>query len=400
MKHIKLFVAVFFMILSFQANAQYTFFNPSGAFAIEVSLPNSNLKRLPINQNSISSLAVIGDYIVGGTEATEGLTPYVFVASIEEKRVLNIYNINDIIKSQRSIPTGFVKGKEGILYAGTIASRNSENKGGHLLQITVGENGKVKIKDHGTPVEGEGILALTGNSTRIKLFGVTYPSGKFFSYDIETCKTKTYENIMPSAADLRLLGDYGLTATEYLCSALLETDNGMIYGSAPLNRLFYFNPKTEKFKFFEDYIPKVWGRKPMGAIESWVKGADGKIYGGNAGDGQLFVLDPVTNKIKNLGKPIMMNRLRGLSFGADGKLYGIAGAAPGYVHLFSYDTTNGFIDLGNPEFVMLAPGIEQGINWRGFQLRTITSSEDGKYIIMGEDESLSQLMVFPILENK
>ena len=389
MKYIKLFVAIFFMILSFQANAQYTFFNPKGAFAIEVSLPNSNLERLPINQNSISSLAVVGDYIIGGTEATASLTPYVFVASIEEKKVLNRYDINDVIKNQRSIPTGFIKGEKGILYAGTIANRNGENKGGHLLQITVGENGKVKIKDYGTPVEGEGILTLTGNSTRTKLFGITYPSGKFFSYDVETCKITTYENILPSAADLRLLGDYGLTATEYLCSALIEADNGMIYGSAPLNRLFYFNPNTETFTFFEDYIPKVWGRKPMGAIESWVKGEDGKIYGGNAGDGQLFVIKPSTNTIKNLGKPIMMNRLRGLSFGADGKLYGIAGAAPGYSHLFSYDDTNGFIDLGNPEFVMIAPGIEQGINWRGFQLRTITASEDGQYIIMGKMSHLA-----------
>jgi len=83
-----------------------------------------------------------------------------------------------------------------------------------------------------------------------------------------------------------------------------------------------------------------------------------------------------------------------------GKLYGIAGAAPGYAHLFSYDDTDGFVDLGNPEFIMVAPGIEQGINWRGFQLRTIVSSEDGKYIVMGEDESLSQLMVFPTQENK
>jgi hypothetical protein len=46
---------------------------------------------------------------------------------------------------------------------------------------------------------------------------------------------------------------------------------------------------------------------------------------------------------------------------------------------------------------MVAPGIEQGIAWRGFQVATLTASEDGKYMVMGEDESLSQLMVFPII---
>ena len=44
--------------------AQYTFFSPKESFAIEVSLPNTELKRLPIYQNSISSLIVTGDYII------------------------------------------------------------------------------------------------------------------------------------------------------------------------------------------------------------------------------------------------------------------------------------------------------------------------------------------------
>ena len=52
--------------------------------------------------------------------------------------------------------------------------------------------------------------------------------------------------------------------------------------------------------------------------------------------------------------------------------------------------------MKNPEFIMVAPGIEHGILWRGFQLATIAASGDGKYIIMGEDESLSQLLIFKI----
>jgi hypothetical protein len=91
-----------------------------------------------------------------------------------------------------------------------------------------------------------------------------------------------------------------------------------------------------------------------------------------------------------------MGRLRALAFGRDGKLYGLAGGAPGYSHLFSYDENEGFYDLGNPEFTMVAPGIEQGILWRGFQLGTLVASADGKYIVMGEDEALSQLMIFPV----
>ena len=93
----------------------------------------------------------------------------------------------------------------------------------------------------------------------------------------------------------------------------------------------------------------------------------------------------------------MMPRLRGLTFAKDGRLYGIAGALPGYAHLFSYaPDKEGFKDYGNPQFTMTAPGIEQGIDWRGFQLGTIASSEDGKYVVMGEDEALSQLLIFSV----
>ena len=394
-RNIKLLFAFVVCGMTVQVNAQFTFFNPEGAFAIEVSLPNTDLKRLPINRNSISSLAVIGDNIIGGTTASEGLTPFIFVASLKDRKVINILELDKIIKGQQRVSTGFSRGKGNVLFAGTIANQNRDRSsiGGHLLQVLVGENARVEVKDLGIPVPGEGILTLTVNASKTKLYGISYPSGKFFVYNIESGKTKSFKDIIHSESNLK---HYALQPDDYLCRALIEADNGMIYGSAPINRLFYFDPKNEKFTFFEDYIPKVWGRKPMGSVEAWAKSKDGKIYGGNAGDGQLFVLDPITNKIKNLGKPIMMNRLRGLTFGADGKLYGLAGATPGYAHLFSYDEVNGFIDLGNPEFEMRAPGIEQGINWRGFQLQTIVTSEDGKYIIMGEDESLSQLLVFPV----
>jgi hypothetical protein len=50
-----------------QVYAQFDFFSPKEAFAIEVSLDNTSLKRLPVYRNAISSLVVSGDYIVGGT---------------------------------------------------------------------------------------------------------------------------------------------------------------------------------------------------------------------------------------------------------------------------------------------------------------------------------------------
>ena len=390
-------IAPFFIFITGKLQAQYTFFNPEGAFAIEVSLPNTDLKRLPIYRNSIASLVVVGDYIIGGTSAVDGKTPFVFTASLSKREVSFVYDLEEIISSQQQIQTGFCKGKNGKLYAGTIANEVDleTQAAGHLFETNLDHNGGINIKDLGIPVPGEGILALTINAKRTMLFGITHPSGMFFTFNIETGETKKYPDIAPSEEDLNIMKEYALSPMDYLCKALIEDSNGLIYGSALINRIFYFNPVEEDFYFLEDSLPEVWGRKTMGSVESWTKSKNGILYGGNSGDGQLFELDPKTKKVKNLGKPIMMNRLRGLTTAKDGKIYGIAGALPGYAHLFSYDENVGYVDMGNPEFEMKAEGIEQGIKWRGFQLRTIVSSEDGKYIIMGEDESLSQLLVFP-----
>lgn len=396
---IKSFAVASFAFMAAPGYSQYTYFKPEQGFGIEVSLSNSNLKRMPMYRNSISSLTVIGDNIIGGTCAKEKLAPYLFVASLSKRELVQLKDVNDVLKGQRSIQTGFFKAKNNTLYAGTIANKltDGSNGTGHLLQVNVGTGGDISVVDLGTPVNGEGVFALTGNNNTGMLYGITYPSGVFFSYNIATKTFKSYNGAKPTQDELNVVdNEFHHKPEEYLSSSLIVDEKGMVYGSKPINKVFYFNPADESFNTISD-LPEVWGRRTLGRAEAFTKSADGTLYGGNAGDGQLFQIDPATNKVKNLGKPIMMNRLRGLTFGADGKLYGLAGALPGYAHLFSYDAKNeGYTDLGNPQFILKAPGIEQGIEWRGFQLQTITASEDGKYIVMGEDEALSQLLIFPV----
>jgi hypothetical protein len=354
---------------------------------------------MPMYRNAIASLTVVGDNIVGGTSANDNLSPFVFVASLSKRELTELKDLDEVVKGQRSIQSNFFKGTNGVLYAGTIANKQSDGSegSGHLIKVTLGAQSSINITDLGIPVKGEGVYALTGNVNTNTLYGITYPSGIFFSYDVEKKTFKSYNNITPTKVDLDILKfEYHQKPEEYLCSALAIDDNGIVYGSQPINKIFSFNPSDETFKTVSD-VPEVWGRRTLGKTESWTKSKTGLLYGGNRGDGQLFELNPSTQQVKNLGKPIMMNRLRGLCFGGDGKLYGIAGALPGYAHLFSYDPKDkGFTDMGNPQFILKAPGIDQGIEWRGFQLQTITASEDGKYIVMGEDEALSQLLIFPV----
>jgi hypothetical protein len=385
-----LFVVLFFTC-ALNAFSQYSFYVPKVSFAIEVSLENTSMKRLPMYRNSISSLIVSGDNIIAGTTAKEGLSPFLFTASLSKRDMVEILDLEKVIPGQRAVATNFSRGKNNALYAGTLANKNQS---GHIIEVKVDGAGKISAKDLATPIEGEGIFALTAAANGTMLYGISYPTGIFFSYNVATGAVKKFKDVVPTPKNLSTISEYVLKPDDYLAKALVETSQGQIIGSFPINQLFAFTPSTQKFDIYKDSLPEVWGRKTLGQVESWAKSRSGKIYGGNAGDGQLFELDPVAKKMKNLGKPVMMPRLRGLAFGNDGRLYGIAGATPGTVHLFSYSEKNGFVDHGNPQFIMKSPGIEQGIEWRGFQLGTIAASEDGKYIVMGEDEALSQLLIF------
>lgn len=374
--------------------AQYSYFKPMEGFGIEVSLSNTSLLRMPMYRNAITSLTVQKDFIIGGTTAQGNRAPFLFVASLSKREMLTLKDLNNDLPGQTSIRTGFFRADDNAMYAGTMAAGAGS---GHLLRVEVGADAGIRVADLGTPVPGEGVFSLTGDASRKMLYGISYPSGFFFSYNLGSKSFKVYKNSGVTPKDLRkLVHEFHQKPEEYLSGAMITDQQGLVYTSQPVNRLVVFNPTDESFTTITE-LPEVWGRRTLGRTESWTKTADGLLYGGNAGDGQLFQLDPATRKVKNLGKPAMMNRLRGLCVGADGKLYGLSGALPGYVHLFSYSPSGeGFTDLGNPQFILKAPGIEQGIEWRGFQLSTITASEDGKYIVMGEDEALSQLLVFPV----
>ena len=376
--------------------AEYKFFGPRGSFAVEVSLenPGANRLRLPIYRNAITSLAVVGDYAIGGTTARKGLSPFIFAVSLSRKNLEEAFDLGMVLPYQHSVQSGFARGQQGELYAGTMP--DAEGGSGHLIKVRI-SSGKLKVIDLGVAVEGEGVFALAGDAERGVLYGISHPTGKFFTYEINSGETAVYDQTSPDKRQQAYYHHYSLEPEQYLSRSLVLDSEGRVYGSRPINKIFRFNPATGSIEILSGELPEVWGRRPLGRVDSWAAAADGTLYGGNAGDGQLFKLDPATGRVTNLGKPIMMNRIKGLAFGADGRLYGVAGSLPGYAHLFYYEPQGkGFVDLGNPDFPLYVPEIAERLPWRGFQIATVTASEDGRYILLGEEESQSQLMVFPV----
>ena len=375
--------------------AQYTFFSPKGSFAVETSLENSDDLRMPMYRNAMSSLAVSGDYVLGGTTADKGMSPLLFTTSLSKRKLTAVKSVDDFIKGQLAIGTGFTSSRSGkLFYAGTMPQPGSGN-GGHIIEVQLNPQGQPVVKDLGEPIPGEGVFALTFNADANEFYGIAHPSGKFFTHSLKTGKTVVYSQTVPSETDLGTYHSFALAPEDYLSRALIVDARGRVYGSRSVNKMFCFNPADKSFTLLKDELPFVWGREVLGRVDAWAKMPDGTIYGSNAADGQLFRLDPVQQTIVNLGKPIMMPRIMTMTPGKNGTLYGVAGATPGYAHLFTYHPQKGFRDLGNPEFEMVAPGLEQGIKWRGFQIASMATATAGNYIIMGENEALSQLMVFP-----
>jgi hypothetical protein len=371
------------------AGAQEPGFAPAESFAVEVSLENATALRLPIYRNAMASLAVVGDYAIGGTAAEVGLSPFVFAVSLSKRRLEAAFPLGRILPGQRAIESGFGRSRDGMLFAGTIPE--AAGGSGHLLSVRV-ENGALEVIDLGIPVPGEGIFTVTSDERAI--YGISCPSGRFFVFHRADRSTEVYAKTVPDRTALAELQQLLLKPEDYLSRRLAIDKAGRVYGSLPMNRLFRFDPERKSLDVLPNELPPGWVRRPLGRVDSWAIGPDGQLYGGDAADGQVFRLDPSTLEIANLGKPNIMPRVYGLAFAQDGSLYGVTGGTPGYTHLFRWDPRHGFADYGNPMFTMTEPGLEQGINWRVFRIGSMAASEDGRYIVMGEREALSQLMVF------
>ena len=388
------------LVTAIAVQAEYTFFRRG--YAIEVSLANAKagMVRLPINQNRITALAVKDNMVIGGTTADKGLSPYLFAASMDDRLMKVAYDLDDAIPGQYAISSGFVKCSMGNMFAGTMS--DEENGGGHIIKVDF--DGKAfKVTDLGVPVAGESVYCLALDKKANVIYGLSYPNGKFFSHNLASGEVKVFEETMGTREDRAPRRYLHLEPEQCLSRDIVIDGTGRVFGSMPYNKFFCFNPVEQKVEVVNTPLPEVWGRSTLARVDAIVLGPDGMIYGGNGADGQLFRLNPQTLKMTNLGKPIMAHRMPGLAFGADGRLYGVAGGPPAYAHLFYYEGEGlgfkdgkGFVDLGNPDFSMRVPGASEDFPWRGFNFSKVIASDDGKWIVLGENEAQSQLMIFNV----
>ncbi len=282
-----------------------------------------------------------------------------------------------------------------------IEASYADYRGGHIYRFDPKNwngarykaNENAAVEDLGIPVPGEGIYCLEISNDRSKLYGVTYPHGKFFVFDIATRQATvvgdTWKEVIFSGPR---------RALRSLPADLITAVTGQCYYTSDDGRVCYYEPGNGKLVETGQHVPgEIYpihaGSEPFHPyVEAWTSGPKGEIYGGT-NDGYVFRLDLGTSSVTNLGKPRVSRRIRGLAVAADGRLYGLAGEDQAICTLFSYDPQGGGYTHYGPLNVDETPYYA----WRPQRFGAMVTGLDGTLYLGEEDRRGHLFFLIPSL---
>jgi len=157
---------------------------------------------------------------------------------------------------------------------------------------------------------------------------------------------------------------------------LISDAQGNLFGASEWGRLFRWDASSGRAEQLELYLPHMAYRRFLTGWSAAVRMADGTICGGTAGDGMLFVLDPVAMAMRRRGKPALQDHIASLAVGPDGTVWGIAGQRDDICHVFSHDPVSG------------ESADEGAVGWRVKSLAVL-----GDALVLGEARVVSRLIV-------
>ncbi len=278
-----------------------------------------------------------------------------------------------VIPGAKEVRRSLVACDDGRVIGGVTVA-DAPEEGGYLFAHTRRHRRHDSSLDRlATPVEGEGVAALAIDNARQRVYGLSTVTGTLFVYDL-----------VGEAVSVK--GPVDETNT---FSHVLVVDNeGRVYGAKALGELFRYDPETDCVSPLGVRIPTVAGRSFYNRLDSAALDEDtGLIYGGGSADGYLFVFDPATVTVTALGKVAAEPRVRCMTVGLDGRVYGIAGDHDGMGHLFRYDPqTRELADLGIPY-----SGMDRV--WHGYEFDAACTGEHGE-IYLGESDRVSHLFLY------
>ncbi|MDX9866539.1 MAG: hypothetical protein RBT78_01310 [Kiritimatiellia bacterium] len=380
----------------------------------------AGVNEIPANSSAITSLLTARDGLIYG--ATSGESAYLFLFDPALNKVRHLGRI----AAEEGVHHALAEDREGNLYLGTgrdlfreiplseggIGRGNEADKilwqdirrhysgyaGGHLYRYRPQQsNGRVRLpdmlcetEDLGIPVARNAIYALTSDAAGEEVYGLTYPDGHFFVYDLRRGRVRDLGEV-----DSQIVFRGPERHWRSLPRALIcDPGTGRVFFSSTGGRLRYYCPKGKQMAEAQARIPgddyHLQFYTDYAVAEMFAQAPSGLIYGGSS-DGYLFALNPATLQVINHGKPRASRRIRCLAVGRDGRVYLMAGerSASRPCQFYCFDpVTGGFTDLG-----LLIADRSPHYYWRGQQFDAMTVGDDGT-LYLGESERRSHLFLY------
>jgi len=344
---------------------------------------------IPSDESAIRALTVAADGKIYG--ATSGKRSHLFVLDPEHGYVQPL----GFLPGVTTVHHALVVSKSGDVYIGGSNGVDTQGKGyegyagGHLLRYTPHKDEEKSIRvdtecnvtDLGIAVPGEGVYALAIDLMQEVIYGLSYPNGQFFSYNIAHSKFTIHGKV----------AEHGIPGEKFekdknIGRALLVAANGWVVASGESGALFVYDPNG--LRKLPLSVPTVPGREPYNRVDAWAEDSQGTIFGGTS-DGYLFRLDMKTMRVDNLGKPLNQYRIRGLVFARNGKLYGVGGDDDEMARLFSYDPSDGAYQM----LGMIDVNRRPYYSWQAYVIDAMAVGADGT-VYLGQSERKSKLYLY------
>jgi hypothetical protein len=176
--------------------------------------------------------------------------------------------------------------------------------GGHLLAYDIRTG---QFEDFGIAPGKEGVLTFAMDTRRGRLFGLTWPSGIFYRYDLATKSQKSFGK---QCAD----GEDGVGATyRTVCRSIaVDLDDGSAYFTTSEGMILRYSAATDtvapvegedmRKDYFGLYDPTSPGHMGYNWRQTFWRAKDRMIYGVHGNSGYLFRLDPRTPRLEVLAR--------------------------------------------------------------------------------------------------
>jgi len=175
-------------------------------------------------------------------------------------------------------------------------------RGGHILAWDMTAR---KFEDHGLGPRSEGIITMNMDPKRMRVYGITWPTGIFFRYDVAKNEWKELDRFFE-------LGENGKGATyRTICRSLgIDPEDGSAYFSTPDGRI-------HRYRYSEDAVESVGGdslkkdyfglydfTSPGHMAYNWRQvfyhPGTRMFYGVHGNSGYLFRFDPRAERVEVL----------------------------------------------------------------------------------------------------